>query len=87
MGEILRKTGEALGMPVKKIRQRGGGFARAIAASLGVYEGRRRLRVIARALGLRSGSRLTQLVAECNRRMRADPTLRAEINQRRFALA
>jgi putative transposase len=87
MGEILGAISRALRTSRADIRRRGGGLARAIAAWLGVYEGRRRLRVIAQTLRLRSCSRVTQLVAECERRMRRDRSVRKLIEQLRLGVA
>jgi REP element-mobilizing transposase RayT len=70
------------------IKRRGGdGELREIAAWLGVYEGRRRLRVIAQMLGFRSQSRVTQLVKSCDRRLRRDRVFRERVETLRLAVA
>ena len=87
MGEIVGAIAKSLGTTRRTIRRDSGGVARMIAAWLGVYEGRRRLRVIAQTLRLRSCSRVTQLVSECERLMRRDRSLRDQVALLRFALA
>jgi len=87
MGAILGAVAKTLDMTRRDIRLGHGGTARMIAAWLGVHEGRRRQRVIAQTLGLRSCSRVTQLVAECERQMRRDASLREQIHQLRVLIA
>jgi len=87
MGEIVGAIAKSLETTRRTIRRGSGGLARMIAAWLGVYEGRRRLRVIAQTLQLRSCSRVTQLVAECERRMRRDRSLRELVAQLGLAVA
>ena len=87
MGEIVGAIARTFETTRAAIRRGSGGLLRTIAAWLGVYEGRRRLRVIAQTLHLRSCSRVTQLVADCERLMRRDKALRERIEQLRLALA
>ena len=75
MGRVINAVAESMKVRPKEIRRGRGGLARMIAAWLGVYEGRRRLRVIARTLHLRSCSRITQLAAECEKLLRMDKRL------------
>ena len=86
MGAIVKAVAEAMQVRPKDIRRGTGGLARTIAAWLGAYEGRRRLRVIARTLHLRSCSRITQLAAECDRLLRDDKRLEQFVTASRFAL-
>lgn len=87
MGAIVTAVAEAMSLRPREIRRGCGGTARTIAAWLGVYEGRRRLRVIARTLHLRSCSRITQLAAQCEELLREDRRLAELVStiQRRFA--
>lgn len=87
MGDIVGAVSKTMGTTRRDIRSSHGGTARMIAAWLGVYEGRRRLRVIAQTLRLRSCSRVTQLVAECERLMRRDASLRDQVQQMRLLVA
>jgi len=87
MGAIVGAVAQVFDTTRREIRLSHGGTARMIAAWLGVHEGRRRLRVIAQMLGLRSCSRVTQLVAECERRMRRDKSLREQVAQLRTLIA
>ncbi|MHB8998104.1 MAG: transposase [Thermoanaerobaculia bacterium] len=88
MRRIVNRLAAALNVHAIDIRRRGGDREiREIAAWLGVYEGRRRLRVIAQTLELRSQSRVTQLVKCCDRRMRRDPAFRKRVDELRAAIA
>lgn len=87
MGELVGAIAKTFGTTRRQIRLSSGGLARMLAAWLGVYEGRRRLRVIAQTLHLRSCSRVTQLVAECERLMHRDRGLRERVGQLQLALA
>jgi REP element-mobilizing transposase RayT len=84
MGAIVGAVAKTLGTTRRDIRLGHGGIARMVAAWLGIYEGRRRLRVIAQTLRLQSCSRVTQLVAECERRMRRDASLREQVHRLRL---
>jgi putative transposase len=75
MAKIVKTVARAFGVSARELKRGGAGVARSVAAWLGVYEGARRLRVIAHVLGLRSCSRVTQLVAECDRLLRRDRAL------------
>ena len=87
MGEIVGAIAKKLNTTRADIRFGKGGLARTLAAWLGVHEGRRNLRVIAQTLRLRSCSRVTQLVAECEKLMRRDKALRERIEQLRLDVA
>lgn len=87
MGAIVNAVSKAMKLTPRDIRRGSGGLARSIAAWLGIYEGRRRLRVIARALHLRSCSRITQLAAECERLLRSDKRLQQLVATTRSAIA
>jgi len=87
MGEIVTAVAKALKTTHRKIRNARGGLARSLAAWLGVYEGRRRLRVVAQTLRLRSCSRVTQLVAEFEKLLLRDKVLREIVGQLRLAVA
>ena len=87
MGEIVAAVAKVLKTTRRKIRYARGGLSRSIAAWLGVYEGRRRLRVVAQTLRLRSCSRVTQLVAEFERLLLRDKVLREIVGQLRLAVA
>ena len=86
MGAIVTAVAEAMRVRPREIRRGTGGLARTVAAWLGVYEGRRRLRVIARTLHLNSCSRITQLAAECERLLRHDKRLAELVENSRLAL-
>jgi putative transposase len=86
MGEIVGVVAEKFELTRREICYARGGVARAIAAWLGVYEGRRRMRVIAQMLRLKSCSRVTQLVEECERLMRKDKPLRETVAKLQLAL-
>lgn len=87
MGAIVGAVAKELDTSRRDIRLSHGGIARMVAAWLGVYEGRRRLRVIAQTLRLQSCSRVTQLVGECERLMRHDSSLRGQIQRLRLLVA
>ncbi|MHB0971793.1 MAG: transposase, partial [Thermoanaerobaculia bacterium] len=88
MRRIVNRLAAALNVHATDIRRRGGDREiREIAAWLGVYEGRRRLRVIAQTLELRSRSRVTQLVKRCDRRMSYDAAFRRRVEALRAAVA
>jgi len=87
MGAIVNAVADAMKLRPREVRRGSGGLARKVAAWLGVYEGRRRLRVIARTLHLKSCSRITQLAAECDRLLRGDKRLKELVAIARLALA
>ncbi|HXI11647.1 MAG TPA: transposase [Thermoanaerobaculia bacterium] len=87
MGAILEAVARALKTTPGEIRRARGGLARSISAWLGIYEGRRRLRVIAQSLRLRSASRITQLAAECDKLLRGDKLLKQLVDDARLAIA
>lgn len=88
MQRIVNRLAAAENARATDIRRRhGDAELREIAAWLGVYEGRRRLRVIAQTLELRSQSRVTQLVKCCDRRMRRDPAFRKRVETLRVRVA
>ena len=86
MGEIVTAVAKTLKTTRRKIRYARGGLARSLAAWLGVFEGRRRMRVIAQTLRLRSCSRVTQLVAEFERQLLRNKVLRDLVAQLRLAV-
>ncbi len=86
MGAIVKAVAEAMKLRPREIRRGSGGLARKVAVWLGVYEGRRRLRVIARTLHLNSCSRITQLAAECDRLLRSDKSLEQLVSAARLCL-
>jgi hypothetical protein len=88
MRRIVNQLAAAENVRATDVRRRhGDGELRGIAAWLGVYEGRRRLRVVAQTLELRSQSRVTQLVKSCDRRMRRDAAFRKRVETLRAAVA
>lgn len=84
MGVIVGVVSKALATTRRDIRAGHGGLPRMVAAWLGVYDGRRRLRVIAQTLRLRSCSRVTQLVQQCERLLRRDLSFREQVRQIRI---
>jgi REP element-mobilizing transposase RayT len=64
----------------ENIRTRHGGVERRIVAWLGCYEGMRRLCGIAAALRLRSTSRVSAMIAECDRELSESATLRVAVD-------
>ncbi len=87
MGAIVGAVADAMKLRPREIRRGSGGIARKVAAWLGVYEGRRRLRVIARTLHLKSCSRITQLAVECDRLLRSDKRVEQLVATARLNLA
>jgi hypothetical protein len=88
MRRIVNRLAVAENVHAMDIRRRNSDTElRAIAAWLGVYEGRRRLRVIAQTLELRSQSRVTQLVRSCDRRIRNDSVFRRRVEDLRAKVA
>ena len=87
MTRIVNKVAEAFEIKSKDLREKRGGIERGIAAWIGVYQGGRKLRVIAQALKLRSCSRVTQLVQEIERLMRTNRAWRERISALRFSFA
>jgi REP element-mobilizing transposase RayT len=88
MRRIVNRLAAAENVRAIDVRRRhGDGELREIAAWLGVYEGRRRLRVIAQTLELRSQSRVTQLVKRCDRRIRNDAVFRRRVEDLRDKVA
>jgi REP element-mobilizing transposase RayT len=63
------------------IRTRHGGIERNVVSWLGCYEGMRRLAGIAEALGLRSTSRVSAMIAECDHDLKGDVLLHAAIDR------
>jgi putative transposase len=86
MRRIVNTISKISGVPAAIIRAQHGGSLRQISAWLGVYEGMRRLRVIAQTLRLGSCSRVTQLAQECERRLRRDSEYRKLVESFRLAL-
>jgi len=64
-----------------KIRTGHGGIERKVVSWLGCYEGMRRLAGIAEALGLRSTSRVSAMIAECDRDLKEDALLHAAVDR------
>ena len=63
------------------IRARHGGSERKVVAWLGCYEGMNRLGAIATALRLRSTSRVSAMIADCDRELRDNANLRTTIDR------
>jgi REP element-mobilizing transposase RayT len=87
MTKIAKQVAAAFRVTTSALKNRRFGLARQIAAWLGVYAGARRLRVIAGVLGLRSCSRVTQLVQELDRALRKDPPLRKRVEALQLSFA
>jgi len=65
----------------REIRQRHGGPERRLVCWLGCYEGMSRLGGIADALRLRSTSRVSKMIAECDRELTGNATLRVAVDR------
>lgn len=87
MTRILNTISRVCDVPASVIRATRGGTLREIAAWLGVYEGMRRLRVIAQTLRLGSCGRVTQLAQACDRRLRRDSEHRKFVETLQHALS
>jgi hypothetical protein len=83
---IIEAVAEVFQQPEEKIRTGHGGDARKAVCWLGCYEGMRRLCGIAEALGLRSTSRVSAMIAECERDMNSGVLLHAAIDRCRDLL-
>ena len=79
--KIVTTVAEVFGESAEKIRSGRGGLERSVTAWLGCYEGMARLGSIATSLSLRSTTRVTQLIADCERRLRNDSMLRIAIDR------
>ena len=87
MTRIVNAIAATSGAKATTIRTGHGGILRELAAWFGVYEGMRRLRVIAQTLHLRSCSRVTQLAREFDQKLRRDRELRAMVDSLRLVFA
>ena len=65
----------------REIRQRHGGPERRLVCWLGCYEGMSRLGGIADALRLHSTTRVSKMIAECDRELSANATLRVNVDR------
>jgi len=77
---IVKTVGEVFVDTPDHIRNSHGGVERMVVAWLGCYEGMARLGSIATALRLRSTSRVSELIRECERQLKRDPLLRVGID-------
>ena len=77
MTTIIDVVAEAAGVEPELIRHTRGGASRMLVAWLGWYEGMKRLRQIAASLRLRSSGHVSNLVRQCDRELRTDPTLQS----------
>jgi REP element-mobilizing transposase RayT len=78
---IIEVVAEVFQQPEEKIRTGHGGVERRVVSWLGCYEGMRRLCGIAEALGLRSTSRVSTMIAECDRELNEDVLLHTAIDR------
>jgi hypothetical protein len=78
---IIEVVAEVFQQPEETIRTGHGGDARKFASWLGCYEGMRHLCGIAEALGLRSTSRASAMIAECDRELKDNVLLRAAVDR------
>ena len=78
---IVETVAEVFGDTPEDIRMRRGGTERSVVAWLGCYEGFARLGALAAALRLRSTSRVSVMIGECDRRLDRDPLLRIAIDR------
>lgn len=76
VAKIIEVVAEVFLETPQKIRSRHGGIERKVVAWLGCYEGMTRLGAIAAALRLRSTSRVSAMIAECDRDLNDDAMLR-----------
>jgi Transposase IS200 like len=83
---IIEAVAEVFQQPEEKIRTGHGGDERKVVSWLGCYEGMRRLCGIAEALGLRGTSRVSAMIAECERDMNSGVLLHAAIDRCRDLL-
>ena len=74
VAEVFQETEE-------EIRTRHGGVERNIVSWLGCYEGMRKLTGIAEVLGLRSTSRVSAMITECDRDLGEDDMLRITVDR------
>jgi putative transposase len=79
--QIINVVAEVFVESPREIRQRHGGVERRLVAWLACYEGMRRLGGIAAALRLRSTTRVSKLIAECDRQLDHDATLRGTVDR------
>ena len=80
VAKIIEVVTEVFDRSEEAIRAGHGGVERKIVSWLGCYEGMRRLRGIAEALRLRSTSRVSAMIAECDRDLKDDPALRVAVD-------
>src|SRR5260221_11302633 len=78
---IIEVVAEVFQQPEGKIRAGHGGVERKVVSWLGCYEGMRRLCGIAEALGLRSTSRVSAMIAECDRDLKEGVLLHAAVER------
>src|SRR5260221_9567610 len=78
---IIEVVAEVFQQPEGKIRAGHGGVERKVVSWLGCYEGMRRLCGIAAALGLRSTSRVSAMIAECDRDLKEDALLHTAVDR------
>ena len=78
---IIEVVAEVFQQPEGKIRAGHGGVERKVVSWLGCYQGMRRLCGIAEALGLRSTSRVSAMIAECDRDLKEDALLHTAVDR------
>jgi hypothetical protein len=78
---IVETVAEVFGDTPEDLRMRRGGTERSVVAWLGCYEGFARLGALAAALRLRSTSRVSAMIVECDLRLERDPLLRIAIDR------
>jgi REP element-mobilizing transposase RayT len=79
--KIVETVAEVFRQPSDQIRNGRGGVERMVAAWLACYEGMERLGAIATSLRLKSTSRVSMLIRECDEQLDRDKTLRAAIDR------
>ena len=78
---IIEVVAEVFHASETDIRTGHGGIERTVVSWLGCYEGMRRLSGIAETLGLRSTSRVSAMIAECDRDLKEDALLHEAVDR------
>jgi putative transposase len=81
VARIIEVVAEVFQQPEEEIRTGHGGNERKVVTWLGCYEGMWRLCGIAEALGLRSTSRVSAMIGECDRELKEDDSLHEAVGR------